>query len=270
MHLLDFLNTFKIFITNRELIYSLVRREILARYRGSLFGVLWSFFTPLLMLAIYTFVFGFVFQPRLGSTDSSRTEFTLVLFAGLMPFYLFSETITRAPNLVLANVNYVKKVVFPLEILPVVSLCVALFQYVINFLVWLVFLLVFRGLPPLTIFLLPFVLLPFLLIILGLSWFLASLGVYIRDIGQLVGVIVTVLMFLSPLFYPLSALPQTYQIYMFLNPLTYVIEQGRGVMIMGEIPVWWCWSLYLLISLFVAWLGLWWFMKTKKGFADVI
>jgi lipopolysaccharide transport system permease protein len=267
--LIDF-SYIKTFYVNRELIYSLTQREILGRYRGSLLGIFWSLFTPLLMLAIYTFVFSVVFQARWGGTSGSRTEFALVLFAGLMPFYLFSETINRAPGLILANVNYVKKVVFPLEILPVVSLGAALFQFAMSMLVWLVFMTILRGLPPFTILSLPLVLLPFLLIILGFSWFLASFGVYVRDIGQFISVLVTVLMFLSPLFYSISALPEQYHLLLFMNPLTFVIEQARGVMIWGESLSWQAWGLYLLVSLTIAWVGFFWFMKTKKGFADVI
>jgi lipopolysaccharide transport system permease protein len=264
------LSPFKTFYSNRELVYSLTRREILGRYRGSLIGVLWSFLTPLLMLGIYTFVFSVVFQARWGGEVSSRTDFALVLFAGLMIFNLFSEMINRAPALILLNVNYVKKVVFPLEILPVVSLGTALFHFAISFLVWLLFVLLFRGIPPLTILFLPLVLLPFFLILLGASWMLASLGVYVRDVSQVTGVLVTVSMFLSPLFYSISSLPEPYRIFMHLNPMTFVIEQARGVMIWGEGINWLGWGLYVLVSLIVAWLGFFWFLKTKKGFADVI
>lgn len=264
------LSSLKALYVNRELVYSLTRREILGRYRGSLIGILWSFLTPLLMLAIYTFVFSVVFQARWGGDASSRTDFALVLFAGLMIFNLFSETINKAPGLVLVNANYVKKVVFPLEILPVVSLGTALFHFAISFLVWFLFALIFRGLPPLTILLLPVVLLPFFIFILGVTWMLASLGVYVRDISQIIGVLVTISMFLSPLFYSISSLPEPYRIFMLLNPMTFIIEQARGVMIWGEGVHWLGWSLYLLISLIVAWLGFFWFTKTKKGFADVI
>lgn len=260
----------KTFYINRELIFSLTRREVLGRYRGSLIGILWSFLTPLLMLGIYTFVFSVVFQARWGGETGSRTDFALVLFAGLMIFNLFSETINRAPGLVLENANFVKKVVFPLEILPVVSLGTALFHFSISFLVWLLFTLLFRGIPPLTILLLPVVLLPFFLIILGAGWMLSSLGVYVRDVSQIIGVVVTVSMFLSPLFYSITALPEPYRIFMHLNPLTFVIEEARGVMIWGEGIHWLGWGLYLLISLGVAGLGFFWFSKTKKGFADVI
>lgn len=261
---------FKTVYAHRELIYSLIRRDILARYRGSLLGVLWSFFNPLLMLGIYTFVFSVVFQARWGAAESSRTDFALILFAGLMVFNVFSETINRAPGLVLNNVNYVKKVVFPLEILPIVSMGTALFQFGISFLVWFVFMLLFRGLPPATILLLPLVLLPFILLTLGLGWALASIGVYVRDISQVIGVGITVLMFLSPLFYSISALPEQYQVFMFFNPLTFVIEQARATMIFGEGILLSGWAVYCMISLLVAWLGFAWFVKTKKGFADVI
>lgn len=255
---------------NRELIISLTRREILGRYRGSLMGLLWSFFTPLLMLAIYTFVFSVVFQARWGGDANSRTDFALVLFAGLMIFNLFSEMINKAPTLVLGNANYVKKVVFPLEILPVVSLGTALFHFAISFLVWLIFAVIFRGIPPLTILLLPVVLLPFFILILGAVWLLASFGVYVRDISQIIGVLVTMSMFLSPIFYSITVLPEPYRLFMHLNPLTFVIEQARGVMIWGEGINWLGWGLYLLVSLVVAWIGFFWFTKTKKGFADVI
>jgi len=267
------MSVFRIFFniyTHRELIRRMIQREIVLRYRGSILGMLWSFFTPLLMLGIYTFVFSVVFQARWSVENALKTDFALILFAGLMIFYLFSDTITRAPGLVQANANYVKKVVFPLEILSIVSLGAALFQFLINFLVWLMFMLIFRGLPPLTIFLLPLLLFPFLLFILGLSWFFSSVGVYVRDIGQLINVFMTVLMFLSPLFYPISALPAQYQVFILANPLTFVIEQSRDLMIWGKPILWQSWGVYLIVSVAIAWLGLMWFVKTKKGFADVI
>ncbi|MEJ5224640.1 MAG: ABC transporter permease [Anaerolineales bacterium] len=255
---------------HRELIYSLIRRDILARYRGSILGMLWSFFNPLLMLGIYTFVFSVVFQARWGTAQASRTDFALILFAGLMVFNLFSETMNRAPGLILNNINYVKKVVFPLEVLPVVSMGTALFQFSISFVVWFIFMLLFRGLPPPTIFLLPLVLIPFILMTLGFGWILASIGVYVRDISQVISVGITVLMFVSPLFYSISALPEQYQFFMLLNPLTFVIEQARAAMIFGTGISWLGWGVYLAVSLLVAWMGFAWFVKTKKGFADVL
>ena len=168
-------------------------------------GILWSFFNPVLMLIVYTFVFSIVFKARwIGGTDS-KTEFALVLFAGLMMYNLFAECINRAPGLVLGNVNYVKKVVFPLEILPIVAIGSATFHLIISLFVWLCFYLIFIGVPPSTIGLLPVLLFPFFLMILGLTWLLASLGVYLRDVTQIIGILTTALLFLSPIFYPISA-----------------------------------------------------------------
>lgn len=258
------------FLRNRNLIATLVKREVIGRYRGSVMGILWSFFNPVLMLAVYTFVFSIVFKARWSGGGESKTEFALVLFAGLLVFNLFSECLNRAPSLILANVNYVKKVVFPLEILPWVSLGSAFFHMLISLLVWLIFFLVFFGVPHATALLLPLVLLPLLLMTLGLSWILASLGVYLRDVSQIVGIVTSTLMFLSPIFYPLSSLPPNYQTILRLNPLTPSIEDVRAVLIWGQIPDGLDFGLYTLATGLLAWLGFVWFQKTRKGFADVL
>jgi lipopolysaccharide transport system permease protein len=233
-------------------------------------GMLWSFFNPILMLAVYTFVFSVVFKARWAGGTDSKTEFALVLFAGLMIFNLFSECVNRAPSLILGNANYVKKVVFPLEILLVVALGSAIFHFLISFLVWLLFYLVFFGIPPATILLLPVELLPFIFLILGIGWLLASLGVYLRDVTQVIGVTTTVLMFLSPIFYPLEALPEKYRSFLYVSPLTDVIEKSRDLMIWGKGLDWTGWILFLSVSIIVSWLGFAWFQKTRKGFADVL
>ncbi|MDF0678376.1 MAG: ABC transporter permease [Nitrosomonas sp.] len=196
---------------NRELILASAKREILGRYRGSVLGLLWSFFNPIFMLAVYTFVFSVVFKARWSVGSESKTEFALVLFAGLIVFNLFAECINRAPALILANPNYVKKVVFPLETLTFVSLLSALYHALISLGVWLAAYVILFGVPHASALYLPFVVMPFALFILGLSWILASLGVYLRDVSQFIGVITSVLMFLSPIFYPISALPESYQ-----------------------------------------------------------
>jgi lipopolysaccharide transport system permease protein len=255
---------------NRSLIRALVTREVLGRYRGSALGILWSFFNPVFMLVVYTFVFSVVFKARWSAGSDSKTEFALVLFAGLLIFNLFSECIGRAPSLILANVNYVKKVVFPLEILAWVSLGSAFFHTLVSFSVWLLFYLVFFGFPQATLILFPFVLIPLVLFTLGISWFLASLGVYLRDVGQMISLAITVLMFLSPIFYPVSALPEKYQILLHLNPLTLVIEQARDVLIWGKLLNPLIFAIYCMVSGLVAWLGFAWFQKTRKGFADVL
>lgn len=255
---------------NRGLIATLVKREVIGRYRGSVMGILWSFFNPVLMLAVYTFVFSVVFKARWSVGSESKTEFALVLFAGLLVFNLFAECINRASTLILSNVNYVKKVVFPLEILPWVALGSALFHMLISLGVWLIFFLVFFGIPQPTALILPLILLPLLLMTIGISWILASLGVYLRDVSQIVGIATTTLMFLSPIFYPLSSLPAEYQPLLKLNPMTLIIEQVRGVLIWGENPDGLALGLYILATGLLAWLGFAWFQKTRKGFADVL
>jgi homopolymeric O-antigen transport system permease protein len=255
---------------NRGLAMALTKREVIGRYRGSFMGILWSFFNPVFMLAVYTFVFSVVFKARWGGGSDSKTEFALILFAGMIVFNLFSECINRASGLILSNVNYVKKVVFPLEILPTVALGAALFHLLVSVLVWLIFYVFFFGVPHLTVLLLPIILLPLFLFTLGLSWLLASLGVYLRDVGQIVGVITTALMFLSPLFYPVSALPEQYQTLLLINPLTPVIEQMRQALVWGNVPEMKFWVLSLIASAAIAWLGFAWFQMTRKGFADVL
>lgn len=255
---------------NRALIASMAKREVLGRYRGSALGLLWSFFNPLFMLAIYTFVFSVVFKARWGAGSDSKTEFALVLFAGLMIFNLFSECINRAPALVLGNVNFVKKVVFPLEVLPVVTLLSALFHGLISLGVWLLAYVVFFDLPHSTALYLPLVITPFMLLIIGLSWLLASLGVFLRDVAQFIGTITTVLMFMSPIFYPATALPEEFRQWLYINPLTPIIEQARDVLYWGKPPDFAMLGIYTLASAMLAWLGFAWFQKTRKGFADVL
>lgn len=255
---------------NRELITASAKREVLGRYRGSMMGLLWSFFNPLFMLAVYTFVFSVVFKARWNMESDSKTEFALVLFAGLIVFNLFGESIIRAPAMVLNNPNYVKKVVFPLEILPVVTLLSALFHGLISLGVWLLSYLLFFGLPHATVLYLPLVILPLLLFVMGLSWGLASLGVFLRDVSQFITTVITVLMFMTPIFYPVTALPEEFRQWLYLNPITPVIEQARDVLYWGKHPDFSLLGIYTLASAMVAWLGFSWFQKTRKGFADVL
>jgi lipopolysaccharide transport system permease protein len=261
-------------LEHRKLIMRLVWRDILARYRGSLLGVAWSVITPLILLTVYTFVFSVVFNARwedVGtSASTSKTYFAAVLFAGLIVFNIFSETIVRAPTLVLNNVSYVKKVVFPLEILPTVSLLVSLFNAAISFVILAVFYTIAFGVPPLTALAIPIIVLPLIIVILGVSLFLASLGVFVRDLQQFMGVVTMVFMFLTPLFYPLSALPAAYQGYVGLSPITISIESVRQALFKGTLPEILPWSISFGVSLLVWWLGFVWFQKTRKAFADVV
>jgi len=256
--------------SHRALILGMGWREVFGRYRGSIFGLLWSFLNPMLMLGIYTFVFSIVFRARWNSGSDSRTEFAVVLFAGLMVYSLFAEVINRSPTLILNNVNFVKKVVFPLEILSIVALFAALFHLGVSFLVWLLAYLVFFGVPSVTAVFFPMLLIPLCLFTLGFSWFLASLGVYLRDVGQVVGVLTTMLLFLSPIFYPVAMLPPAFQAVLHLNPLTFIVEQARGVLMWGAFPDWTGLFLLTCLSAVVAYLGFAWFQKTRGGFADVL
>lgn len=255
---------------HRVLIHESAKREVLGRYRGSSLGLLWSFFNPLFLLTVYTFVFSVVFKARWGGGGESRIEFALLLFAGLIVFNLFAECINRAPGLITSNPNYVKKVVFPLEILSFVGLLAASYHAVISVAVWLVAYVIFIGLPPPTAALLPLVLLPFGLFVMGLSWALASIGVYLRDVNQVVGVITTIMLFLSPIFYPASALPEPYRMIFFLNPLTPVIEMMRDLLYWSNTPSLFWVVIYWIAGAVVAWCGFAWFQKTRDGFADVL
>jgi len=255
----------------RELILQMAKREVVGRYSGSIMGLAWSFFNPILMLLVYTFVFSVVFKARWGTgVDEDKSNFAIFLFVGMIVYGLFSEMVNRAPSFILSNANYVKKVVFPLEILPVIGLVSALFHAVISFDVLMAAILLIKGNMEWTAIFFPLVLLPLLIATLGICWFLASIGVYVRDVGQTVGVFTTVMMFLSPVFFPITALPENLQVWMMLNPLTFIIEQSRAVMIVGKQPDWAGLGIYAIVSLIVAWAGYWWFQKTRKGFADVL
>jgi lipopolysaccharide transport system permease protein len=260
------------FWRNRSLIYALSKREVMGRYQGSYFGILWSFINPLLMLFVYTFVFSVIFKARWSDRSDSKVEFALILFVGLLIFNLFSECISRAPSLMLSNVNYVKKVVFPLEILPWVLLCSALFHGGLGLLIWLLFYLAFFGVPQITILLLPLILAPFCLVVLSFMWLLAGLGVYLRDIGQFIGVALAATLFLSPIFYPIGVIPEKYQYLLYLNPLTIPVEEARDFLFYGISPG------ANLISIVLYWFtaivfscsSFFWFQRIRKGFSDVI
>lgn len=257
-------------IKHHRLILDLAKREITSRYKGSAAGLLWSFFNPLLMLAVYTFVFSVIFQSRWAGGSGSKTEFALVLFAGLIIFGLFSEVISRAPVLIISNVNYVKKIIFPIEILPYVALISAFFQFLASTLIWLIFYLIFFGIPHITILLLPLALIPITLLTLGISWLLASLGVYIRDTPQFVAISITILMFLSPIFYSTASIPENYRILLEFNPLTFSIETARDVMLWGKSIQWQKWLEQVILSILIFSIGFTWFQKTKGGFSDVL
>lgn len=256
--------------THRTLIYQLGKRDVVGRYRGSVAGLAWSFFNPLLMLGVYTFVFAVVFQARWQGTTGDKGSFAVILFIGVLVHGIFAECLNRAPGLILANANYVKRVMFPLEILPWVSMGSALFHALVSLLVLLIAqVYVLGGIPP-TALLLPVVLAPLVLTTVGLTWIFSAFGVYLRDIGQTTVVITTVALFLSPVFYPVTALPEEYRFLFLLNPLTFIIEQAREVLIWGRLPDWRGLAVYAVASLAVSSAGFWMFQRMRRGFADVL
>ena len=256
----------------RQLILQMTKREVLGRYKGSIMGLAWSFFNPLFMLIIYTFVFSEIFKSRWGginNEDNSKPHFALILFVGMIVFNLFSEILNRAPGLIVSNVNYVKKVIFPLEILPVISIGAALFHSLVSLCVLFFGFTLLNGYLHWTALLIPLTLLPLIIFSMGLSLILASLGVFLRDVGQTIGIVTTVLMFLSPIFYPVNAVPERFRTLIMLNPLSFIVEQARGVLL-GQLPNWIGLGVYTLIAIATTWGGYAWFQKTRKGFADVV
>ena len=257
--------------THRALVRALVGREIVGRYKGSVLGVVWSFLTPLLMVLVFTFVFGEIFQARwAGSPNSGGMDFASALFTGLLAYQFLSECLSRAPNLIVANANYVKKVVFPLEILPVVSVIAAVFHLLVAYAILIGLILASNWTLGPSALLAPVVLMPYIALTLGLTWAISALGVYLRDIGQLIQPALTALLFLSPVFYPLSSVPAALQPVYLANPVTYVSETLRGVLLHQTLPDPLSWLVFTGLSLLVAWLGLSLFQTTRKGFADVI
>ena len=255
---------------HRQLIVDLAKRDAFGKYKGSKLGVLWSLLAPVFMLTIYTFVFSEIFQARWTAGSTSKTEFAIVLFAGLIMFNLFAENVTRAPLLIVNNANFVKKIVFPLEILACVNLVSSMFHMAVSLFVLLVFQLAMTGHAPWTILFLPLVIMPLALFCLGVAWFLSAIGVFLRDVGQTIGIFVTGLMFLSPIFFPLSAIPLRWQALAKLNPLVFPIEQARNIQVWGISPNWGEWLMYTFASTLIAYLGFAFFQKTRRGFADVL
>lgn len=262
----------RILIRNRDLLLQLLRRNIDIRYRGSALGLFWSFAHPLMMLAVYTFVFGIVFKSRWGGTsfEGNNAAFPMIMFCGMAVFNIFAESVNSSAGLIVGNPSYVKKVIFPLEILPIGNV---LTSFVFG-LAWFALLLAgtFLLLDQVswTMLLLPVTLIPLLLIASGVSLFIASLGVYLRDIQQLVAILTQMLFFMTPIFYPISIVPERLRWILEFNPLSPIVEETRKVLLYGQLPDFsTCLGSYVLAAV-VFQLGLAWFMKTKKGFADVL
>ncbi|MEV5117285.1 ABC transporter permease [Stenotrophomonas indicatrix] len=252
------------------LIFQLTRREVSGRYKGSVLGLFWSFVNPLLMLSVYTLFFSVILKVRWGDQPQRQSDFAILLFVGLILHGFIAECINRAPGLITGNVNYVKKVVFPIGILPIVSCSSALFHWFISLSV-LALALVFVGNGvPATFPLILVVMVPLVLYALGISWMLASVGVYLRDVNQVVGVFSQILLFISPVFFPVTKIPEYIRPLFLANPLTTIIEQARAVAVFGQLPDWWQLAGQCAAASVVCLLGMVWFRRTKCGFADVL
>ena len=255
---------------HRSLTLELAKRDVLGRYRGASFGLLWALISPFLMLLVYSFAFGFVMKAKWPQSEQSNVHYSIILFMGLIVHGFFAECLNKAPLLITGNANFVKRVIFPLEILPWPMVISALFHTFMNFLVFLVLHLALDHTVSWTSIFLPIVILPLVLLALGVSWFLAALGVYLRDIGQVTGVLATALLFLSSAMYPADILPPQYRWLMMMNPLTFIMDQAREVTLWGHLPNWTGLGIYAVCALLVMYLGYSAFRLTRRGFADVI
>jgi lipopolysaccharide transport system permease protein len=257
-------------ISNRFLILRLVRRELALKYAGSVLGAAWTVLTPLLMLLLYTGFFSVVMKSKWGGAGFESKSFSLLLFAGLLVHIFYAEVLVGAPNLIVNNANYVKKTVFPLEVLSIVQTLTAAVALLVNLVLLLLFVTIAEGVPSVTTLFSIFILLPLFLVALGTSWLLSALGVYFRDISQLSGLLSSILLFASPVFYPVSALPEKYQILLYLNPLTFIIEQLRVVVLAQGVPNFGVLIAYYVGALLFCGTGFYCLKRLKSGFADVL
>lgn len=271
---LDYFNPVKTFIylwRNRYLLKQLTLRNIQTRYRGSFMGLLWLIITPLIMLTVYTFIFSVVFQVRWGTDFADSTiAFALILYCGLTVFNIFSESINSSVDVIIANANYVKKVIFPLEILPVSMVLTACCLGMISIMILLVGVGIFLNNFSILIFLFPLIFLPLLLLCSGIAFFVASLGVFIRDLRHIVGLAIQILFFMTPIFYNIEMVPENLRNILLINPLSHIVSFARNILIYNNPPNWILYSFVSILSLFIFQFGYAWFMKTKRGFADVI
>jgi lipopolysaccharide transport system permease protein len=263
------ISPFRVLRENRVLIRRLVARELQARYRGSVLGIAWAVIVPLGMVLMYTFVFGSIFKARWTGIGGSTENMTAFFLAGLVAHQLFSDCLARAPSLVLENKNYVTRVVFPLEILSVVTVAVALVGAAIGLVLLLCLVALTSGIPPATALLSPLVLLGMIPMLLGFIWTLSAIGVFVRDIGQIMPVVLSALFFLAPVIYPRSSVPEPFATLVLFNPATIPIETMRALVFGHPFP-WELASIYLMISLVVCWTGFTVFSRLRGAFADVL
>lgn len=257
-----------------RLVKNLTIREVRSKYQGSLLGLLWAVIGPLIMLALYTFVFTVIFKaswPTVeGQPDFGSLGFALTLFTGLIIHAFIADVLSAAPKCILSNKNYVKKVVFPLEVLPLTQSGAALFHFLLKVLILFAFILIAVGGLPWTALLTPLVLLPLIMIVSGVAFFVAAIGVYLRDINQVMPQIVTGLLFLGPILYPTASAPAPLRPILLLNPIGIPVEQFRNVVLFAQPPQWEYLLAYSIASLVVLVFGYWVFRMLQVGFADVM
>ncbi len=270
---------------HRDLIRQFTHREVVQTYRSTYLGVVWVAAQPLLVLAVYTFVFSVILNVDWRTPGASQASpggtaedvapaghgvYALTLFCGLLLLTLFSESIGRAPSLLADRRNLVRRVVFPIEILPVTILLTKLVYLGVSVLLVLVASLVMTGTISKTAPLFVLVLVPLMATVLGISWILASVGVFVRDVQAIVGVIVRMLFFMTPIFYPITVVPEKWRFVLYLNPLTHLVESARRTLLWGQYPEWSSLAIVWVVSLALMMIGYIWFMRTKPGFADVL
>ncbi|MCZ4294802.1 ABC transporter permease [Vibrio sinaloensis] len=257
-------------VRSKALLKQLMVRDFTSRYKSGALGLAWTMINPLLMLALYSFVFVAVFQMRWGVNDTSGHNFILLLFTGILVHGLFSEFITRAPTLIVSNPAYVKKVVFPLELIPLTPLLSAVVNFTLGMTLVLLMQLLVNGSLSIYIFFAPVILVPFVILLIGVSYIFSSLGVYFRDLNQISGLISTIAMFASPVLFPMENVPEAYRNLLYLNPITLIVEQLRQVIILGEAPNMNYILMYAFVSVLILIFGMMWFKIVKKGFSDVL
>ena len=254
---------------NRGLIRTLVRRDILSRYTGSFGGAFWTVLNPLLMMLTYFFVFGMVMKQKVQG-DTRLTSFALYFLAGMLPWLAFNEAVARAPFVMLEHRNFVKKLVFPVETLPVNVVLAGLVTEFFGMILFAIALGIIRGHVPLSVAFLPLVIVPQVMLTAGLTWFLAALGVFVRDLGQIIGYLLTVLMFVTPIFYPETALPKFAAAIQPFNPMFTMVHSYRAVLLDGTAPDWPSLGWLAVVGAVMFLLGHAWFYKLRKSFADLI
>jgi len=252
-----------------ELVLSLARRELVARYKGSALGVIWAVLTPVVMIAIFTFIFAGILGARFG-VDPSPWNYAIYIFCGLLPWNMFQETLILSATIIVSHANLVKRVVFPLETLPIAQALSALGNQMFGTLALLVATIIIRHEFHITVLWLPALLIPQFIATLGAAWLIASLGVFLRDIAQGISLFLMAWMYLTPIIYPETIVPERYRLYIRLNPFTPLVRSYRRILIEGSAPDW-PGLAYFSVFAFVCFLfGYWWFAKTRKNFADVI